>query len=142
MCPRLTEINIYSQSESALGKWMSNWTLEPIVTEDGRFASIEGYWYWLGCKNDKLRELHGFEAKRFGRLQQRVRSLSEEEFRKKIFMAIDIKIEANPAMKEALIKSELPFKHYYVYSGNKVNAGFQWLVDYWTNKRKQLKEIT
>jgi hypothetical protein len=66
----LTHINIYSQAKTALGRALSNFNDNWITTLDGDFASIEAYWYWLGCQHpDKelLRPLHGAEAKRVGR---------------------------------------------------------------------------
>lgn len=42
-------INIYSKGKTSLGRFLSNFAQADIETEDGNFASIEGYWYWLIC---------------------------------------------------------------------------------------------
>lgn len=45
----IDHINIYSKGRTALGRFLSNFAQAEIETEDGEFASIEGYWYWLLC---------------------------------------------------------------------------------------------
>ncbi len=42
-------INIYSKGKTSLGRFLSNFVQADIETEDGDFASVEGYWYWLTC---------------------------------------------------------------------------------------------
>lgn len=63
----VTHINVYSRGETAVGRWLSNFTRCSLETEDGNFESIEGYWYWLTTHDCELRELHGFLAKKVGR---------------------------------------------------------------------------
>jgi hypothetical protein len=143
----LTHINIYSRSQLSLGRWLSNFAYSPIVTEDGNFNSIEGYWYWLGVLEgaegrDRLRKLHGYSAKEFGR---KIRSanlcmIPEEEFKRKILAAIDLKLKSDLNNLKLLAESELPFSHYYEYKGKRVDAGFGWLVDHFTQRRTLLKE--
>ena len=41
----ITHVNVYSRGLTTLGRWLSNFAHCPIETEDGPFASIEGYWY-------------------------------------------------------------------------------------------------
>jgi len=59
----LSHINIYSKGMTELGRLLSNFANTPVNTpQDGKFTSIEGYWYWLLGKNDNrevLRTLHG-----------------------------------------------------------------------------------
>jgi hypothetical protein len=61
-------INVYSKAKTKLGRELSNFSFSPFThPEDGKFNSIEGYWYWLGCKQEKLRKVWGYAAKRLGR---------------------------------------------------------------------------
>jgi predicted NAD-dependent protein-ADP-ribosyltransferase YbiA (DUF1768 family) len=115
----IDHINVYSKGATKLGRFLSNFAYSPIETEDGHFDSIEGYWYWLGCKLDVLRTVHGWEAKRLGRELGSPDWQDSAEFKRKILAALETKIETNEALKSALRACLLPLKHYYVY-GNKV----------------------
>lgn len=75
-----THINIYSRGATEIGRWLSNFSYSPIVTEDGSFNSIEGYWYWIQTHNDSLRSLHGFSAKKIGKESEIIVTISQEEF--------------------------------------------------------------
>jgi len=131
----VTHINVYSKGRTELGKWMSNFTYEPINTVDGSFTSIEGYWYWLGTRNDKLKTLHGFLAKKVGRESPNVVSLSKQDFQAKIEAAIHIKASKRPDMIAQLKQCGLPLDHYYVFNGTEKDAGFKWILDIWNNIR-------
>lgn len=123
-------INIYSNGKTNLGRWLSNFTYAPFTCEEGSFNSIEGYWYWLGCKDHRLTKAFGFPAKQIGRSVARTINLPEDEFRLKILKAIELKIEANPGMKKAFIQCTLPFKHYYMYGDKVVGPkGLEWLIE-------------
>lgn len=127
ICPDkdgVDHINIFSKGKTELGKLLSNFANTPFTCSDGVFCSIEGLWYFLTCQYVKddallepLRELHGSNAKRYGQtLNIKHISLNEDvEFRKKISKAIWIKINTHDKIKQLLINSTLPFKHYYVY---------------------------
>ena len=130
-----THINVYSKGRTELGRWMSNFAHEPIDTEDGSFASIEGYWYWLGTRNEKLRTLHGFLAKKVGRESNNTVSLPSPEFKIKIEKAIRIKADKRPDMIAKLKQCDLPLDHYYVFNGTEKDAGFKWILDVWNNIR-------
>lgn len=132
----ITHINIYSKGKTELGRFLSNFSLCPIITEDGNFKSIEGYWYWLLCDHDNkdvLKTLVGFAAKDCGRNLKARDWDNSEEFKNKIKKAILIKI--NFAHKDFL-KNNLPFEHYYVYGGKivKPKEG-QWIIDYFNELR-------
>ena len=44
----VTHINVYSKGTTALGRALSNFAHIPfMVVPNGRFESIEAYWYWL-----------------------------------------------------------------------------------------------
>lgn len=133
----ITHINIYSKGKTELGRWLSNFTYCPMETENGAFNSIEGYWYWLNTLHDPLRSLHGFKAKKIGKEQEKLRELPEELFREKIKNALDVKLRLNYKW---LGNSELPFCHYYDYKGNKVDAGYEWIVEHIERRRRDIKE--
>lgn len=137
-----THINIYSQAETSLGVWLSNFTYCPIkILEDGEFNSIEGYWYWLLCKDDRLRQEIGFGAKRLGRslIAEPVDDKLSDEFKNKIKSALDLKIKSNQDRMKEFYESELPFAHYYVYGNKKIDAGYKWILEHFENRRKELK---
>ena len=67
----ITHINVYSGSRTELGRMLSNFCREEIYTKDGRFMSVEAYWFWLGispdCKEREcMRDLFGYQAKAKG----------------------------------------------------------------------------
>lgn len=128
-------VNIFSRGETALGRWMSNFSHEPFTHPmHGSFNSIEGLWYWLTRGDDRLRTLSGFQAKQLGKSLQIVNDLPEAEFRQAITLGIQAKIAANPRMAEILRTNLLPFEHYYVFSGKKVDAGYKWLLEVWNKE--------
>ena len=130
-----THINVYSKASTKLGRALSNFApLGFELPDHGKFASVEGFWYWLGtgCKHEKLRTLAGYDAKKYGRKLERV---AVEGFEDKIKVALKCKLEAHPGLKRAFTESTLPFKHYYYY-GTPENAkvvnvdNVNWIVDY------------
>lgn len=126
-------LNVYSKGGTALGRWLSNFAYASIVTEDGPFASIEGYWYWLGTsspKREQLRKLHGFAAKKFGRDIGAKDWQDTEEFKRKIKSAIQIKLETYPHMKASLVETKIPLAHYYIFGGRMVDVPeAEWILD-------------
>ena len=44
----ISHVNIYSQGKTELGRMLSNFYHYQVITKDGNFTSVEGYWYWLG----------------------------------------------------------------------------------------------
>ncbi len=132
-------INIYSQAKTVLGRFLSNWTLQPFTCEDGKFDSIEGYWFWLGTRDERFRSLYGYAAKRLGGSLPRTVRLAEEEFQRKIKLAMEIKIRGAPDfIRRSFKDSTLPFDHYYVYNGVRKDAGYTWIVEYWEKLRKEV----
>lgn len=133
----VTHLNVYSQAQTELGRRLSNFALSPIDTEDGKFNSIEGYWYWLGVapgtsKRDSLRSRWGYEAKKLGReLRGSDYQEDSEEFRRKIKEAIKIKLGNDDELRAMLKANTLPLVHYYVYNGKVVapNEG-KWVIDF------------
>jgi hypothetical protein len=126
----IDHINIYSQGKTELGRFLSNFTRYPIETEDGPFQSIEGYWYWLSSNDDKLRELYGWQAKKYGREIKAKDWMDDEEFKRKICSAIKTKVESSKYL-EQLQKCELPLDHYYVYGGKVIRPKEgRWIIDF------------
>lgn len=137
-----THINIYSKGKTELGRWLSNFTYEPINIEgEGYFPSIESYWYFLRCNSDsRFHTISGFNAKKLGKELQDDRIIVDSAFIEKIKHALDIKIKANKNIMQKFADSELPFCHYYVFGGSRKDAGYEWIVEHFELRRKQLKE--
>lgn len=133
----IDHINIYSKGKTELGRWMSNFSYSPICTEDGDFASIEGYWYWLLTGNEELRTMWGYRAKEIERKSPLRDYILADEFKEKIKKAIVLKAAGNPHMLNSLQTTDLPLKHYYVYGTKEVDAGYQWITDVWEDIRSK-----
>lgn len=152
----ITHINIYSKGKTELGRLLSNFAYTPFeLTIYGKFASVEAYWYWLllydgGAhpqgETKKLRTLHGFAAKKFGKsliskyLKDTQFTDHSEVFKRKIKVALKAKLDCNPDIKKQLIESTLPLTHYYVFNGKVKEAGYEWQVEWWEQTRRQLQE--
>ena len=159
----IDHINIYSKSRSELGRLLSNFALVPFVCADGRFNSVEGYWYWLLCnlqpdaasdhRVDSLRALHGFQAKELGRAilgkDRQWRSPEvQSAFETKIFDALVAKTEVSTRIRDLLQESPLPFAHYYAYGDDKKgykcirSEGGDWLCRDWDLIRLAIQDST
>ena len=131
----IDHINIYSKGATELGRYLSNFTKEVFICDDGEFASIEGYWYWLNCnhpKKDRLKFLYGYLAKKVGRELGCKDWNDSEEFKIKIKTAMEIKLFSNTKMFKEFKKSKLPFTHYYVYNGKVMEVPENsWVLEHW-----------
>lgn len=128
----ITHINIYSKGQTELGRLLTNFAaISFTVPEHGMFASVEGYWYWLTCRNDRLRKLTGFMAKKAGRELRGQDWVEDPEFKSRILVALQAKVEQNPQLKKFLTESKLPFKHYYVFGAtvHDETERCQWMLD-------------
>lgn len=135
----ISHINIYSKGNTLLGRMLSNFAYTPFQCDDGKFYSIEGYWYWLGCKDDRLRYVWGIRAKNMGKSIPKL--YHHDDFERKIKKAIICKIEQNKNIIYLLKSSSLPFCHYYVFkNGYKKDAGHEWLVKFISKIRDKIKE--
>lgn len=126
-------INAYSRSSTWLGRNLSNFAECSINTRFGRFKSVEGFWYWLstGKIHNKLKDMHGFEAKDYGRTFAVV---EEENFESYVKEAITYKFFMNPMIKDGLVENNLKLAHYYYY-GKPENPNVQpvacdWMLDH------------
>jgi hypothetical protein len=110
----VTHINVYSQGKTWLGRELSNFAHRPFChDEHGLFASVEGYWYWLGRQDERLRHLYGFKAKELGRSLPIVKNWHSEKFQSLICQALSAKLDRHPDIQKVLIESTLPLEHYY-----------------------------
>jgi predicted NAD-dependent protein-ADP-ribosyltransferase YbiA (DUF1768 family) len=143
----IDHINAYSKSRTELGKLLSNFAYTEFTCKDGRFASIEAYWYWLICEDhpdrDKLKLLSGFVAKREGRKLSDGDWRDDDEFKGKILRACWKKVLLSDRLKELLRESDLPIVHYYAY-GNppKINTPTRglWIWEWYEKARAYLKD--
>lgn len=129
-------INIYSKSETKLGKMLSNFYHFEFDTDYGIFQSIEGYWYYVGINTSDdnkniLKTLYGFQAKQVGKeLKKKYGDRIELDFEKKIFTCIYTKVLAN---KHLLNENNinLPLTHYYKYKDKIVDVSnrYDWLIN-------------
>lgn len=151
-----THINIYSDAQTALGSFLSNFTWWPTHTQHGDFCSLEGYYHYLKCISaivestqvaelslqyhdelEHLRTLHGVRAQNAGRdLRKRLRAAGvwftnepDALFRQWFKAAVKRKIDSS-TFKEAFYETSLPFTHYYVYTGTvQHKAHYDWLSE-------------
>lgn len=137
-----THINIYPQGKTCLGRWLSNFTHEPITIEgDGYFPSIESYWYFLRSNGDpRFHKVSGFSAKSLGKTLCDDHKQIDAKFIEKIKHALDLKIKVNKNIMCKFADSELPFCHYYVFGDKRHDAGYEWIIEHFELRRKQLKE--
>lgn len=135
-----THINIYSKGKTDLGKWLSNFTYAPIEVPHGKFVSIEGYWYFLKTGDERFKDLHGYQAKALGDSLPDKAIWPDNEFQFLIRQAIDQKLRNGGIWLRYFSESTLPFCHYYTYGDKRVDAGYEWIVEHFEDRRKLLKE--
>lgn len=110
----VTHINIYSKAATPLGRYLSNFADCNIETKDGPFRTIEGYWYWLAVRDDRLRKTSGWDSKKLGRELRAPDWPKTRGFQEKILSAIAIKVQDPKCVQMLLESKQLPFYHYYV----------------------------
>lgn len=138
----IDHINVYSKGKTDLGRWLSNFCFSKIyIPHHGTFNSVEGYWYWLSTRDDRLRGLSGFQAKKLGKELPAVTTLSQELFEFYIKMAIHHKINKHPHFRERFMYNNLPFEHYYVYGDKVVDAGYKWITQFLTDLKTEYDQI-
>lgn len=140
----ISHINIYSQGKTELGRMLSNFYKFHIVTSDGEFESVEGYWHWLGIEDcpekERLKNMYGYSAKKYGtELKQFKKSKIDNDFERKILNAIWYKVRRNAKLFTEETNN-LPFEHYYLF-GTKVHSAkekYIWMIDGIEKMRKHL----
>lgn len=145
MTDGIDHINVYSKGATGLGRELSNFSSHRVNTHHGEFASIEGYWYWLGAaghsRREELRTKTGWEAKALGReLRAADWGDSHAIFKLAIVYAMVSKLLLHPCVYNDLKASTLPFRHYYVY-GDKViePANGRWVIETWEHLRRLIQ---
>lgn len=133
-------INIYSKGKTELGRFLSNFSDCNVDTDDGPFRTVEGYWYWLSIKDDRLRTTNGFDSKKLGRELKGADWLEDQQFKFKILKAICQKILSSEKYKKQLVKSiNLPLVHYYVYNGKVIEPkNGLWIINFIDQLRNDL----
>ena len=131
----ISHVNIYSQGKTELGRMLSNFYHYQVITKDGNFTSVEGYWYWLGIEDctekEVLRNLYGYNAKKTGNdLKGRFKERFDKDFERKIINAIWYKVKRNLNLFTPDV-SALPFEHYYNFGGKivDVKSKYLWMID-------------
>lgn len=114
-----THVNIFSRSKTQLGRLLSNFANTPFTYQGISYKSVEGCLYFHRTENKKLINLHGSAAKKLGSQLEEKRVESRELLKAWLYA----KIFANPEIIELLLKNKLPFTHYYVMFGKKIDAG-------------------
>ena len=131
-------INIYSKSESELGRLLSNFAHTPFVSPKGDvFQSVEGWWYWYttGKVHHALKSLYGYKAKELGRTYVKVKQVTPDVL-KQVYL---LKLKYNPKLKDMLLAYSGEFDHYYVYGDKKVvPQSTVWTAKLWETIRDEL----
>ena len=129
----ITHINIYSKGHTMLGRVLSNWTPCTIKTSIGDFKSIEGLIFYMGCFDERLRKLVGYEASKLGKELDRGIRLPDDVFKRLIVEGMISKINhINKELRNEFFLTKLPFTHYYAYDNKVVDIPkWQWQVEAW-----------
>jgi len=135
----ITHINIWTQAKTGLGKDLSNLSARSMLhPEFGKFACLEGYWYWLktGKQHNVLRGLSGFEAKQQGKTFEVVyNDHFEREFKQGLYWRLAQHPDMSDALRRLVGYDQLDLRHYYVYGKE---PGKQKVVDVGDKHRWQL----
>lgn len=133
----IDHVNVYSKAHTHGGRWASNFAWSPFThPRHGDFASVEGLWYWLATRDDRLRLLHGYAAKRLGRELRGADWVQDDAFKTDVLNGIRAKIlvaqttDAN-ALRDLCRLRHLPLTHYYVFGATVHNetARCKWMLD-------------
>lgn len=141
----IKHINIYSKGRTPLGVLLSNFTEFTMFLPEGTFSSLEGYWYWLLTKDDRLMKLSGYGAKKLGQMLTKKKEwLQKPEDIVRFKKAMRVKAY-HPGIEKLLKESKLPFKHYYVFQKRAAEPRViepkngKWMLEEWELIRKELK---
>lgn len=135
-------INIYSKASTPVGRYLSNWSKGEFHTLHGDFKSIEGLIYYMGSFDPKLRDLYGYEAKKYGQSVDKGHRSNTMVFRTVVQHAMMEKwLAMEEDMKNTLCYgryTELPLVHYYEYGGNRITVPeWDWQIKLWEKFRKE-----
>lgn len=140
----IDHINIYSKAITPIGRILSNWSPCEIHNEYGSFRCLEGLIFYMGSYDPVLKNLLGYEAKKYGESVDKGRRIKEEDFRNIIIKAMKQKWEQIPyALKVELCIgrfAKLPLTHYYEYQGKRIVPDkWAWQIEEWEKLRKEFK---
>ena len=147
----IDHINVYTKSNQELGRLLTNLSDIPFThPKYGYFKSVESFWYWYltGCVHDELKQMGGFQAKKYGQTLRDARVDKEglTDIQKEVILsAIRLKLKQNQNILKLLVHSDLPFTHYYYY-GDIENPKvvhlpqYSWIIDELERIRKILKD--
>jgi hypothetical protein len=131
-----THINTYSQGRTVLGRQLTNFADSPFNhPKHGYFRSLEAFYYYLGsgCQFEGIRDLHGNEAKQYGRMvcqNNKIKISMDENFKDDFIIAIQCKLRENRDILFNLISTDLPLTHYLISKGKIQNkARYRWMLD-------------
>ena len=138
----IDHINVYSKGKTEIGRLLSNFAHTPFVCGGKKYASVEGFWYYLktGCRHEHIRNIHGYLAKQEGRKYETV---IIDDFESQVLEAIRCKFRQNKELLKQFVETKLPLAHYYWY-GEIENPKvyhlpqFQWII----NELERIREVT
>jgi len=131
----IDHINIYSKGKTKLGKLLSNFANTPFCYQGTTYQSVEGALYYYRTGDIRLIPMHGNAAKKLGRslIQNKVETPA-------VLKAwLYAKVFANPEIIDMLIKNSLPYSHYYVMYGKKIDADIS-LAELWREITTMIKK--
>jgi uracil DNA glycosylase len=130
-------INVFSRGKTTLGQLLSNFAHTPFTHEGKVFESVEGYWFYKVSGDEHFLSLYGSKAKEKGK---QVISRQAQPTPDELMNVYRAKLRNNPHLEKLLIKSTLPFAHYYQYGGPPMSADkYLWTVQLWDDLRTELK---
>lgn len=169
-----THINVYSKGKTSLGRALTLMNNNKIFTRHGEFVSFEAYYhflkfyfaYQLDCSTSKFEDPPYFVIRdilmyeKCQNAKERSYYLKKNglwkdmdfskysrlpEFRERIYAAQLYRLKTNKWYKENFLLNDLPFLHYYIYSGKVVLAtNHQWVAEqlnYIRENKELLKNV-
>lgn len=139
-----THINIYSKGNTIIGRDLSFFSNKPFTHPMyGYFQSLEGFYHYIatGMQHDVLRTLYGLPARQYGKSVPKV---AVQNFQFIIAEAVELMLNAHPDVKMSLVKTTLPFTHYYVYNEGwavTIPTQHHWVVELYEHLRLRFSNI-
>ena len=140
----IDHINVFSRGETELGRLLSNFAHTPFDLNGRRFESVEGYWYWKMTGDERVSQMFGWQAKQFGRELMDRKAEGKSSLQPTPLELREVylrKLKFHPHIRNMLLLSNLPFKHYYVFNGSvREEPRWTWTADLWAELRCELIE--
>ena len=149
----IRHINIYSAGKTPLGRKLSNMYSIKFKHNEIEFSSVEQAWHYykfIGTgKHDAANEIMGINnAYLLKKMAKGYNSHAEfeyvqtKEFKRIIYDVIRVRLNEDSQLRNMIIESNLPFKHYYVMKGKVIDesAKYDWLLKIFEFIRARLKE--